>query len=154
MIDTPHITQTDAQLTATIHLTIPRSDIQKEMGPGIGEIMAAVKAQGIGPVGPWFTHHFKMDPSTFDFEICVPVSAPVKPSGRVKSGTRPAMKVARTTLHGGYEGLGDAWGQFYDWMKAQGHQPAPDLYECYVKGPESGSDPAEWQTELNCPLVS
>ena len=26
------------------------------MGPGLSEIMAAVKAQGIGPAGAWFTH--------------------------------------------------------------------------------------------------
>jgi len=29
--------------------------------------MAVVKAQDIGPAGPWFTHHLKMDPKTFDF---------------------------------------------------------------------------------------
>ena len=40
------------------------------MGSGITEVMAAVKAQGIGPAGLWFTHHRKMDPATFDFEIC------------------------------------------------------------------------------------
>jgi hypothetical protein len=31
--------------------------------------MAAVAAQGIAPAGPWFTHHLRMDPATFDFEI-------------------------------------------------------------------------------------
>ena len=52
MIDTPHITQTAAQLTAIIRLTIPRSEIRKLMGPGISEVMAAVAAQGVGrPVG-------------------------------------------------------------------------------------------------------
>jgi len=32
MIDPPQITQTTAQLTATIHLTVPRSEIQSVMG--------------------------------------------------------------------------------------------------------------------------
>jgi hypothetical protein len=71
MIDTPQISQTTAQLTALIHLTIPRNEIRSAMGPGITEVMAAVNAQGIGPAGPWFTHHLKMDPAIFDFEICV-----------------------------------------------------------------------------------
>jgi effector-binding domain-containing protein len=141
MIDTPQITQTDAQLTAIIHLTIPRSEIQ------------SVMEQGIGPAGPWFTHHLKMDPAQFDFEICVPVTAPVKAVGRVKSGSWPAMKVARTTLRGGYEQLGDAWGQFQGWLKANGHKAAPDIYERYVAGPESSSNPADWRTELNSPLA-
>src|SRR5450631_4019636 len=110
MIDPPIITKTMAQLAAVIHLTIPRSQIQSVMGPGLSEIMEAVKAQRIGPAGPWFTHHFKMDPATFDFEICVPVTAPVTPVGRVKAEAFPVVTVARTVYRGGYEGLGTAWG--------------------------------------------
>ena len=109
MLDTPQIAQTTNQLTAVIRLTIPRAEIRNVMGPGIAELMAAVAAQGIGPAGPWFTHHLRMDPATFDFEICVPVTAPVAASGRVKAGHLPATTVARTTYHGSYEGLGGAW---------------------------------------------
>ena len=82
------------------------------MGPGIGELMAAVAAQGIALAGPWFTHHLRMDPHTFDFEIGVPVTAPVAAVGRVKPGRSPATKVARTIFHGDYEGLAAAWGEF------------------------------------------
>ena len=54
MIDTPQITQSDAQLTAIIRLTIPRAQIRNVMGPGIGELLATVAAQGIAPAGPVF----------------------------------------------------------------------------------------------------
>ncbi len=154
MLDTPHITQTTTQLTAVIHLTIPRDQIQSVMGPGIGELMATIAAQGITPTGPWFSHHLKMAPDTWDFEISVPVSAPVVAAGRVKPSQWPAMKVARTVYHGPYEGLADAWGEFLDWITADGHTPAPDLYECYVAGPESSPDPANWRTEFTKPLTS
>ncbi len=153
MIDTPYITQTDARLTAYIPLTIPREEIQNVMGPGLNEVMAAVAAQGIVPSGPWFTHHLKMDPHTFDFEICVPVPIPVAAVGRVKAGQLAGAKVARTVYHGPYEGLGAAWGEFGAWIAANGHTPTPDLWECYVAGPESGPDPAGWSTELNQPLI-
>src|SRR5579864_4359253 len=96
MIDTPQITRSAPQLTAIIHLTIPRKEIRTVMGPGIGELMAAIAAQGVAPAGPVFSHHFKMDPETFDFEIGVPVPKPVSPVGRVKPGELPAAKVART----------------------------------------------------------
>ena len=154
MIDAPQIVQTEAMRVARICLKVPRGEMQAVMGPGVVEVMAAVRAQGIGPAGPWFTHHLKMETATFDFEICVPVNAPVKPVGRVVAGEWPAMTVARTVLHGGYEGLGSAWGEFYAWMKAHGHAPAPDLYECYVAGPESSPDSARWHTELSSPLVA
>lgn len=154
MIDTPQITQTTAQLAAVTHLTIPRSEIRSAMGPGLTEVMAAVKAQGIGPAGPWFTHHLKMSPATFDFEICVPVTAPVAPVGRVKPGIFPAVTVARTIYHGDYEGLGEAWGEFKAWIAANGHAAGPDLYECYPVGPESSPNPADWRTELSQPLIA
>lgn len=153
MLETPHITQVDAQQTAVIRLTIPRAEIQSVMGPGIEELMATVQAQGVAPTGPWFSHHFAMHPDTFDFEIGVPVSAPVSPSGRVQPGSLPAAKVARTILHGNYDGLGAGWGEFLGWVEAQGYQAAPDLWEVYVKGPESDPDPASWRTELNKPLL-
>jgi effector-binding domain-containing protein len=153
MIDTPQITQTVAQLTASIHLTVPRAEIRKVMGPGLSEVRAAIAAQGIASAGPWFTHHLKMDPGVFDFEICVPVERPFTATGRVEFGQWPATTVARTVFHGDYDGLGSAWGEFGAWITSKGYTPRPDLWECYVVGPESVADPASWRTELNRPLV-
>jgi effector-binding domain-containing protein len=153
MLDKPEITQTTDQLIARIHLTIPRDEIRSVMGPGITEVMTTLAAQGITPTGPWFTHHSKMDPAVFDFDICVPIATPVEPTGRVESGRLPATKVARTVYRGPYEGLGDAWGEFKTWIGREGHPQRADLWECYVAGPESGSDPSQWCTQLNQPLI-
>lgn len=119
----------------------------------MGEVIAAVQAQGIGPAGPLFSHHFRMEPEIFDFEVGVPVTSAVVPVGRVVASELPATTVARANYHGPYEALGDAWGEFMDWLAANGHTPAPNLWECYLSGPESGPDPAKWSTELNRPLV-
>jgi effector-binding domain-containing protein len=123
------------------------------MGPAIAEVMAAVGAQGVVPAGPVFSHHFKMDPDRFDFEVGVPIAASVSAAGRVVASELPSATVARTIYHGDYEGLGAAWGKFMDWIAAEGHEPAEDLWECYVAGPESSPDPAAWHTELNRPLI-
>jgi effector-binding domain-containing protein len=154
MIETPQIVETPAQRIAVIHIETPRSKMQQVMGPGVREAMAAAQAQGIGPDGPWFAHHLKMTPETFDFEICVPVSAPVTAVGRVKAGQRPKLKVVRTIYRGPYEGLGDAWHEFTRWIEANGHKTAADLYECYLAGPESGPDSANWRTELSRPVIA
>ncbi len=153
MIDTPQIVKTAEQQTALIHLTVPRDEIQKVMGPGYTELMAALSAQGIKPTGPWFTHHLRMDPAIFDFEICVPVAGPISPVGRVRAGRLPASRVARTIYHGPYEGLPEAWTEFQAWIAAQGHTAAVDLWEVYAAGPETSNDAAAWRTELNRPLV-
>ncbi len=153
MIDTPQVTQSTARHTAVIRFTIPRAEIQAVMGPGHAELMAAVAAQGVALTGPWFSHHLRMDPEIFDFEIGVPVATPISGAGRVEPGELPATTVARTVYHGGYEGLGDGWGELMAWIDAEGLTPADDLWECYVTGPESGPDPATWSTELVRPLV-
>jgi effector-binding domain-containing protein len=153
VIETPKLVETPAQLVATIHIETPRWKMQQVMGPGIGELMAAVKAQGIGPTGPWFSHHLKMTPDAFDFDICVPVSSPVKAMGRVKPWQRPALRVVCTIYHGPYEGLSGAWHDFMGWIEASGHKTASDLYERYLIAPESSSDSASWRTELSRSVI-
>jgi effector-binding domain-containing protein len=153
MIDPPKIVQTEAVQTACLHLTVPRAEIGRVMGPGIGEVMGALQAQGIAPAGPWLTHHLKFDPGTFDFEICVPVTSAVAPTGRVRPGWLPAATAARTVYHGGYEGLGAAWQELDAWIASQGKKPGPSLWEVYLTDPHANPDPATWRTELNRPLA-
>lgn len=153
MLETPHIAQAEPCHAAVIHVTIPRSQIQQVMGPAIHEVIAAASTQGIGPTGPVFAHHLKMSADTFDFEVGVPVSAPVQASGRVKASNLPGGRVARTVWQGNYDQLHAAWSEFGEWVRAQKLQPAPHLWEVYAKGPETDPDPAAWRTELNQPLL-
>ena len=153
MLETPQIIHTTTLLAAKLHLVVPTVEIQHRMGPGIQQVMGAVAAQGQAPAGPWFTHHFRRPTDTFDFEICVPVAAPIKPAGEVKPGEWPAMKVARTVYQGPYEGLGEAWGEFLDWIENNGHQTTDDLWERYLVGPESEPDSSMYRTELSRPLL-
>jgi effector-binding domain-containing protein len=154
MLATPEIIQTKAQEAAVIRLTIPRSEMMKVFGPAVGELMGALAAQGVEPVGAVFAHHLKMTPDTFDFELGVKVSSPVKAAGRVKPGQLPAVKVARTVYSGPYEGLPSAWGEFDKWMNANGHKQAENLWEVYSVGPQASLASTNWRTELNRPLTN
>lgn len=153
MIDTPQIVQTTAMQTAMIHFAIPPSTMPGIMEPAIGELMAVMAAQGVKQTGPMLCHHLKMPGAVFDFELSFPVDKPVTASGRVQPGLIPAMRAAKTTYYGPYEGLGNAWGEFGKWIAANGHTPANSLVECYAAGPESSPDPAYWRTEFTRPLL-
>jgi len=153
MIDTPEIVLTEARRAAVIRLTIPREEIRSVMGPAIGEVMGVLAAQGIVAAGPVFSHHFRMDPDFFDFDMGVPVEADVLPDGRVKEGHLPGVKAARTVHLGPYEELGAAWGELQAWVESRGLERAADLWECYLVGPESGPDSSIWRTELVQPLL-
>lgn len=154
MIDPPVLEQSAGQQTAVIRLTIPREAMRTTMAPAHEELMAAVAAQRLEPAGCWFTHHLRMDPQLFDFEIGVPVSAPITPAGRVTPGSLPLGPIAKTTYRGAYEGLRAAWAEFDAWLLAEGRMARPDIWECYVTGPESGPDSSLWCTELSRELAS
>lgn len=154
MLSAPHIINTDIQEAAVIRLTIPRSQMRELFGPAVGELMTALAAQGVEPVGAVFAHHLKMSPGIFDFELGVKVSAPVKAAGRMTPGQLPSAKVARTVYSGPYEGLPSAWDEFVKWMRANGHEQAESLWEVYSVGPQSTPDSVNWRTELNRPLTN
>jgi effector-binding domain-containing protein len=153
MIDEPAIIQIMPLPAAVIAITIPRDQIQEAMCPAMEEVIQAAIAQGIGPAGPVFSHHHRMTPGIFDFEVGVPVTAPVSATGRVKPGELPGGSVIRTIYTGPYEGLGDAWGEFMAWIEESGHQTAENLWEAYLTNPAVVTDPASYRTELNCPLA-
>ena len=153
MIETPEIIESPAQRTAYIHLVIPRDQIQHQMGPAIGELMSTVAAQGVQITGPWLSHHLTVAPESWDFRVSVPVASPVTPAGRVQPGELPAARVARTVYQGGYEGLGEGWGELMSWIEAESLETRSDFWERYVVGPESSPNPEDWRTELNRPLA-
>lgn len=154
MSDNIEIVQTQKQMTAVIHLVIPRAEIQAVMAPAIGEVLATLTEQGLAPAGPLFSYHLQRPSDVFDFEVGFPVNSAVLPSGRVKCSNLPARTVARTVYRGGYEGLGVAWGAHFEQIQARGLVAQGDLWECYLSGPERSPDPADWATELNCPVHS
>jgi quercetin dioxygenase-like cupin family protein len=153
VIDSPKLVDTPRRLVAAVRLTIPKDQIQNEMGPAIAEAMSVVAEQGLAVVGPWFCAHDRMDPNEWDFDVCVEVASPVAPQGRVKPGVLESTRVVQTNYRGPYEGLGDGWGAFESWIAANGFAGAPNLFERYCVGPESGGESSTFVTELNRPLA-
>ena len=149
----PIVLETTSRWFAALPVRVPRSEIQSVMGPGIARVHTTIQQRGIAPTGPWMTHHLRITPEKFDFEICVPVAAPFEAIGDVRAVEWPAQRVAMALHRGPYEGLGPAWGEFMAWLKANGHTPAEDLWECYAVGPETSPHPSDWITELYRPLV-
>jgi effector-binding domain-containing protein len=154
MIEAPCIVATAPQPVAMVRLCVPWAEMRHVMRPGLNEIAQAVAHQGIAATGPWFNHHFRQPTDTLDFAICMPVASDIRPVGRVETGLRPAMTVVRTVMYGDYAGLGAAWGELRTWIVAQGHRIRPEFWECYVVGPETSTNPANWRTEMNWPLTT
>ncbi len=153
MIEPPSITLRPGSHAAVVPLVISRDAMPRYFGAAITEIMAVLTAQGIEPAGPVVAHHLRPTPTMFDFEVAVPVGRPVTAAGRVEPRDWPPRTVAATVYRGPYDGLHGAWGLFMAWLAANGHRPAPDLYETYLTDPNVVSDPAEYRTRLERPLA-
>ncbi|WP_019703829.1 GyrI-like domain-containing protein [Paracidovorax oryzae] len=155
MIEMPRIVHMEAQPAALWPVSCTREEIQQVMGRSVRALMDALAAQGVSPAGPLFTHHLRRPTDTFEFHLGVPVDQPVGPGpdGGLQPGEWPAMRVARTEYRGRYEDLPQAWETFHRWIGAQGVRPAEDVWERYLTGPETGSDPGGWRTELIQPLA-
>lgn len=153
MIDKPYVLKTEAHKAGVIRMTVARHLIREVMGAGLDELLAALTEQNVPATGPWYTHHFGVQPDTFDFEIGVPVDEIVFPAGRVKAGAFMGGTVARTIFHGDYEGLAGAWGQLDAWIASRKLKPATDFWEVYAVGPQADPNPTHWRTELSRPLI-
>jgi effector-binding domain-containing protein len=153
MLDAPKTIETQAQQAAVIPLIAQKGEIGNVMGPAIQEVMAAVQAQGVGPAGRLFSNHSRVDPEVFEFEVGIPVSAPITPSGRVQPGELPAARAISTVYHGGYEGLGAAWGEFMEWVEKNDLKTTGRFWEVYLTSHDTSGNPADWQTELNMELA-
>jgi|SRR5580765_5624102 len=153
LIAKPEIVDTEARPIAKLYAKVPTSEIGQQMGKLVTELADELRAQNVRPAGPWFTHHFRRPDEFFDFEVCFPVAAPIKPNGRVQPGEWPAMKVVRTTYTGPYNGLVPAWMEFLKEIEQMGLQISPEIWEVYLKNPDNEPDSAKWTTELNRPLA-
>ncbi len=151
-IDTPEILTSEAIQVAKLYLNVPTAEIRQHMGDGLARVRAAIAAQGLTANGPWLTHHYKIPDDMFDYEICIPVTG-FKDDGDVKAGEIPSTRVARTVYHGDYAQLGAGWGEFLAWLKTQNLTGAGDFWEVYAIDPSGSANPADWQTQLNVPLV-
>lgn len=153
MIETPRIVESESIPIAKLYAKVPTREIQSQMGALLRELGDELQHQQVKPVGPWFTHHFQRPAEFFDFEVCFQVERPITANGRVEPGEWPAMKVVRTVYTGPYQGLVAGWGEFMQWIEQEKLSISEEIWERYLVGPDSESDPGKWQTELNRPLL-
>ncbi|MBU4178851.1 MAG: GyrI-like domain-containing protein, partial [Actinobacteria bacterium] len=74
-------------------------------------------------------------------------------NGNVKGYELSGAKVASTLHMGPYEQIGGTYQELMLWISEQGYRPSVPCREVYLVGPEQSDDPAEYRTEVQCPIV-
>lgn len=85
------------------------------------------------------------DPHATDVEVAIPVSIG-------SEETLLPVKVAALTQHGSCPLSNEACAALMGWASRHGFRPSGPIREVYLIGPESGSDPAQYVTEVELPV--
>lgn len=150
----PTYTQAAAIPTVVVKRTdFPLAEMGALFDSTFGAMFPALAERGITPTGAAFSLHHRMPSDTTDLEVGLPVSAPLGERVTVGGVTLedselPAGSVAHVTYVGGYEGIGDAWGQFMGAIVASGRAPVFPFWEVYTTQPTPDLDPATLHTDL------
>lgn len=167
MTDTPsYLTAPHTSVTYLTTQQIPTvvrlaSEVAPDEMPAIfdgtfSELVPALQEHGIEIAGPAFSLYHRMPGATMTFEVGFPVAVPL--DGELEAGgitfypsSMPATQIATVSHLGGYDGLGQAWGDLMKHIAADGRQPSLPFWEVYVTEPTPDGDPAALRTDLLLP---
>ncbi len=154
ILDEPHVLQTAAQDVALLRVTIPRERDPEGHGtgpPGGHGRRRRAGRDGHGPLVHASPAHGPRRLRLRDRRARLEADLPRRP--------REARHVARDarwrapSTRAASRASPPAWGRFDAWIRAEGLAPAGDLWERYLRGPESGPDSSQYRTEFNRPLL-
>jgi DNA-binding transcriptional MerR regulator len=143
-----------ATAAAAIGAVVDRADVLAWMQGALGELRAAVRAQGLHATGPsggvFASELFQQDQG--QATMFVPVAGPVRPIGRVTSVVVPAAELAIICHHGSLADADLSYAKLGSY--ATTHEISIDgpLREYFLRGAGDTPDEAEWRTEIGWPI--
>ncbi len=127
----------------------------EDFGKAFGTLFGFLGRTGMQPVGPPMTLY--LDPEftedKINAEVCVPIEKPVPGGGGVESVTLSGGKFASTLHFGPYHEIGEAYQALTVWLRENALEPAGPFRETYLVGVGQVEDPAEYRTEVSCPIA-
>lgn len=144
-----------AQRIAAVRATTAMDTVGEALGSGWGQLFGALGAAGAAPSGPPFAiyNRYGGESGEVELEACVPTAADIAAPAPVVVRDEPAMTVAATLHKGPYNEIGGAYEALQTWIAAQGRRIAGPPREVYLTDPEQVTDPAEYLTEVQWPVV-
>lgn len=130
------------------------SELPPFLGQSFDQLYSQLRLLGVRPAGPPMAIYHEFGPRAIDAEVCVPTVETIKASGRIQSRVLPAMTVASTLHVGRYEDLESAYGALMNWVQRSGFEPDGPITEHYLNGPADVTDPSEYRTEVQIPIVA
>jgi len=143
-----------AAAAAAIGAVVDRVDVLAWWQGALGELQAAVRAQGLpvtGPAGGVFASElFQSDRG--QATVFIPVRGRVRPIGRVTSAVIPAAELAIISHHGSLADADLSYAKLGSWTITHEISIDGPLREYYLRGAGDTPGEADWRTEIGWPI--
>ncbi|MEO6199834.1 MAG: GyrI-like domain-containing protein [Cryobacterium sp.] len=136
-----------------VHGVVPMTDMTDFFGRAFTTSAAELGTQGAHPAGPALAIYHGKPGETADVTAGFPASQPVTGTTDAVVVTLPGGPAIQTIHTGSYDDLGTTYGELRQWVAEQQLDMAEDVWEEYLTGPDSGAEPATWQTLIVWPLA-
>jgi DNA-binding transcriptional MerR regulator len=120
----------------------------------LGELHAALSAQGVKPIGfagGIFSNAIFSD-ARGEATIFIPCGGKVRPIGRVSQFLVPAVELATLVHEGPHATIDIAYGTLATYVTQHALAIEGPLREYYLVGPQDTPDTAAWRTEIGWPI--
>lgn len=130
----------------------------KSIGAALGnmynEIDEVIKENNLNIAAPCLTIFHDYTEQNVDIEAGTPVNIDkeIKLSGDVKQDTLPGGKTLVASYYGSYEGLANAYEEFFKYIQDNNLQPQGPPWETYNISSQTEPDPSKWLTEIHISL--
>lgn len=140
------------QHTATVRVTCKTDEISRTLAGILPEVMRYLGESGATAAGPPFSRYHSIEGGQIDLEAGIPVTKPIRDSGRIKSSTLPGGRAATGDHIGEYHRLSETHGLLTQWLATRGEAAQGGVWEVYWTDPGVEPDPRKWRTQLVQPL--
>ena len=130
-----------------------QEEIAAALESAFGAVFQYATGNGIPFAGPPTARYPEFGPGFVTIEAGLPVAGPAQGDGEIELGSLVGGRVATTIHKGPYDQLSQAHQAIEKWLAENGEQAAGGPWEAYVTDPGEVPDPADWETEVNWPLV-
>ncbi len=142
----------EPQTVSYVHEVIPTLS---DFGQLIGKAFAQLGQQGLKPAGAPLAMYYDTEfhERNIDVEVAIPVATSPTESTPVSCVRQlPGGTVACLVHPGAYDSIGSAYATVLTWIQSNGYRVTGACREIYLRGPESGNDPASYVTEIQFPV--
>ena len=132
---------------------VAMTDLSDFFGRAFEAAAAELSRLGVAPVGPPVALYRGPAHGTIDVMAGFPVRSALTPAGGLVVEMLPGGPFVETIHTGPYDNLGKSYAELSEWFAEQGLTASDAMWEEYLVGPESETDPSRWRTRIVYPVA-